>query len=238
MVAQNLAEVRYRISSACRRCGRKDADVLLVAVTKTFGADVVRSALESGQRDFGENYARELQIKRNELAGADVRWHFIGHLQTNKVRFIAEFVHLIHTVDSERVAGEIQRQAERSGRSVDVLLEVHTTDEATKTGVAPAKVIELAKSVSRLDRINLVGLMTMGPFADDPNESRPSFRQLSDLRNRIDREGIDRVAMRHLSMGMTHDFEVAIEEGATIVRIGTAIFGRRTVTHDSTEGAL
>ncbi len=238
MVAENLVDVRKRIAAAGGRSGRRVEDILLVAVSKTFGTESVRQAVGAGQLDFGENYAQELLSKHKEMAGSGARWHFIGHLQSNKVKYIADFVHLVHTVDSERVAGEIQRQAERVNRSIDVLIEVHTTDEPSKSGVPAGQALDLAKAVSRLDRVNLRGLMTMGPFSDDPEDSRRSFRQLARLRNQIEQAGIDRVSMQHLSMGMTHDFEVAIEEGATIVRIGTAIFGSRTgVSHDSTEGA-
>jgi pyridoxal phosphate enzyme (YggS family) len=238
MVAKNLVDVRNRIAAVCARCGRKADDILLVAVSKTIGAELLRQAIDAGQLDFGENYAQELQAKHKELGGSGIRWHFIGHLQSNKVKYIADYIHLIHTVDSERVAKEIQRQAEARNRSLDVLIEVHSTNEATKSGVLPAQALELARNISRLSRVNLLGLMTMGPFSDDPDDSKPSFQQLAELRKRIAQEGIDRVSMRHLSMGMTHDFEVAIEQGATIVRIGTAIFGRRNeVSHDRTEAA-
>jgi pyridoxal phosphate enzyme (YggS family) len=238
MVARNLVDVRNRIAAVCARRGRKPDDVLLVAVSKTIGAELLRQAIDAGQLEFGENYAQELQAKQKELGGSGIRWHFIGRLQSNKVKQIADYIHLIHTVDSERVAKEIQRQAEIRNRSVDVLIEVHSTDEATKSGVFPGQALELARNISRLSRVNLLGLMTMGPFSDDPDDSRPSFQQLAELKNRIAQDGIDRVSMRHLSMGMTHDFEVAIEEGATIVRIGTAIFGmRKEVSHDSMEAA-
>ncbi len=227
MIAQRLLDVRNRIKVACNRCGRNSESVQLVAVTKTFGAERVRQAIEAGQVDFGENYVQELRTKRQELQMFPVRWHFIGHLQTNKVKYIAEYVHLIHSVDNVRVAEEIQRFGDKIGRSLDVLIEIHSTDEATKSGVLPEHAASLIKGISRLSRVNVLGLMTMGPFSDDPNDSRPAFRLLAELSKRIDSEGIDRVSMRHLSMGMTHDFEVAIEEGATIIRIGTAIFGRR-----------
>ncbi len=236
MIAASLFDVRERIKVACLRCGRRPEGVLLVAVSKTFDAECVRQAIDAGQRDFGENYVQELQAKRKELDLAPVRWHFIGHLQSNKVKYIAGYVHLIHSVDNVRVAQEIDRQGEKLGRSVDVLVEVHSTDEATKFGVPPARTVDLVKAVSRFPRVNVVGLMTMGPFSEDPNDSRPAFRRLVELGRDITSEGIDRVAVRHFSMGMTHDFEVAIEEGATIVRIGTAIFGeRRKAPNDLTE---
>lgn len=238
MVTENLRVVQNRIGAACIRSGRSPEEVLLVAVTKTFDADAIRIAFDAGQRDFGENYVQELMEKHAALGNERIRWHYIGHLQSNKAKSIVDYVHLIHSVDNERVAQELNRRAERANRTIDVLLEVHTTDEATKFGVLPDKAFDLAKEVSRFKRIKIQGLMTMGPFSDNPNDSRPSFRQLVDVKRRIESEGIDNVAMRHLSMGMTHDFEVAIEEGATIVRIGTAIFGKRTsALTTQTEGA-
>ncbi len=227
MVAENLEIVRQRITEVCRRCGRDPDQVILLAVSKTFPPDTIREAIAAGQHDFGENYVQELLAKRDALGSESVRWHFIGHLQTNKVRSIVDFVHLIHSVDSVRLIEEIHRRAERIDRQVDVLLEVHTTDEATKSGVAPGAVLDLVKDAVRFDRVRIRGLMTMGPFSDDPNDSRPCFQTVRALRDRIEQEGIAGVRMDTLSMGMTHDFDVAIEEGAPIVRIGTAIFGRR-----------
>ncbi len=227
MVAENLEIVRQRLAGTCRRCGRDETDVQLVAVSKTFSPEVIREAIAAGQRDFGENYVQELLAKQESLAAELVRWHFIGHLQTNKVRSIIGSVHLIHSVDSFRLAEEIHRRAERIGRTVGILVEVHMTDEATKSGVAPADAPDLIREIARLDRVAIRGLMTMGPFSDDPNDSRPAFRRLRELRARIDEAALPGVRLEHLSMGMTHDFEVAIEEGATIVRIGTAIFGSR-----------
>lgn len=228
MVAENVETIKKRIRDVCSRCGRSPEDVLLVGVSKTFGVDSIQKAVDSGLFDIGENYAQELLEKRNSLGDNRIRWHFIGHLQSNKVKYVIDYVHLIHSVDNERVAEEIQKRAQKAGRIVDILIEVHTTDEATKYGVQPAATLDLLKRVSTFNRLRVQGLMTMGPFSDDPNDSRPSFRQVTELRERILREGIENVTMQHLSMGMTHDFEVAIEEGATIVRIGTAIFGTRT----------
>jgi hypothetical protein len=228
MVAENVETIKKRIGAACFRCGRRPEDVLLVGVSKNFGVDSIKNAVDSGLCDIGENYAQELLEKRNRLRDDRIRWHFIGHLQSNKVKYVIEYVHLIHTVDSDRVAEEIQKRAEKAGRVVDVLIEVHTTDEATKYGVRPSETLDLLKRISKFDRVKVRGLMTMGPFSDDPNDSRPSFQQLRVLREGMSREGIIQDPMLHLSMGMSHDFEVAIEEGATIVRIGTAIFGSRT----------
>lgn len=228
MIAQNVEILKNRIREACFRVGRKPEGVLLLGVTKTFGAEKVREAVEADLFDFGENYVQELNEKRAQLLDKQIRWHFIGHLQTNKVKYIAEYIHLIHSVDNEKLAEEIHKRAEKANRTIDILVEVHTTDEATKFGVLPSQTIELVKRISKYDRVRVQGLMTMGPFSDDPNDSRPSFQQVGDLKKQIEREGIENVEIRHLSMGMTHDFEVAIEEGATIIRIGTAIFGKRT----------
>ena len=228
MVKENVEIVKNRIRDLCFRCGRKPEDVLLLGVSKTFGIDTIREAVAADLFDLGENYAQELLEKQTHLNDNRIRWHFIGHLQSNKVKNIAEYIHLIHSVDNERLAEEIQKKAERYGRSIDVLVEVHTTDEATKYGVPPERTPELVKCISRFDRVHVQGLMTMGPFSDDPNDSRPSFRQLMEIGAQITREGIENVSMRHFSMGMSHDYGVAIEEGATIVRIGTAIFGQRT----------
>lgn len=232
MIAENIETVRKRIREACFRCGRKPEEVLLVGVTKTFSPQHIREAMAAGLRDFGESYAQELREKRELLRSEDIRWHFIGHLQTNKVKYLTDFVYLIHSVDNIRVAEEINKRAEKAARKVNILLEVRTTAEATKYGVVPDKTVELAKQVSKLPWISVLGLMTMGPFSDDPNDSRPSFRLLAELRKQIEQEGIPGITMQHLSMGMTHDFEVAIEEGATMLRIGTAIFGERKQQHD------
>jgi pyridoxal phosphate enzyme (YggS family) len=228
MVAENVEIIKNRIREVCLRCGRKPEDVLLLGVSKTFGIGKIREAVSTGLFDIGENYTHELSEKRDLLNDDRVRWHFIGHLQTNKVKYVAEYIHLIHSVDNDRVAEEIQRRAEKANRTIDVLVEVHTTDEATKFGVLPEKALELIKHISIFNRVKVRGLMTMGPFSDEPEDSRPSFQQLADLGKRITKEDIENVAMQHLSMGMSHDFEVAIEEGATIVRIGTRVFGERS----------
>jgi PLP dependent protein len=227
MVAENAEIIKNRIREVSLRCGRNPEDVLLLGVSKTFGIDKIREAVSAGIFDIGENYTQELDAKHKEFGDERVRWHFIGHLQSNKVKYIADYIHLIHSVDNDRVAEEIQKRAERSSRTVEVLIEVHSTDESTKFGVLPGQTLELVKRISIFDRVRIRGLMTMGPFSDDPDDSRPSFQMLASLAKRIGQEGIDNVTMQHLSMGMSHDFDVAIEEGATIVRIGTMLFGER-----------
>jgi PLP dependent protein len=227
MIAENLKNLRIRIEQTCQKCGRRSEDVQLIAVSKTFPVKAIQEAVGAGHIDFGENYVQELQEKRQVLAIHPVHWHFIGHLQSNKAKYIAEYIHLIHSVDDISLGKEISKRAERFKRVQDVLVEVHTTDEATKYGVPPKTTIALLKDLSQLQYLRVCGLMTMGPFSDDSNNSRQSFRQLADLKKEIVAEGIENIHMKHLSMGMTHDFEAAIEEGSTIVRIGTAIFGRR-----------
>jgi hypothetical protein len=201
--------------------------VTLVAVAKTFPADQVRSVVEAGVPDVGENYVQELLRKREVLVREAVRWHFIGTLQSNKVKYIVPWVTLIHAVDSEGLARAIDRRAAQSGHIQDVLLEVNTTGEESKHGVSPAETGALLRSMAPLENLLIAGLMTIGPFLPDPEGSRPMFRTLRRLRDELGAFGQANAPMGHLSMGMTGDFEVAIEEGATIIRIGTAIFGAR-----------
>lgn len=232
MIAENLEKLRAQIAERARKAGRDPRTVQLLAVSKTFDAGQVAEAFQAGAVDFGENFAQELREKHAQLAELPIRWHFIGHLQTNKVKVIAPFVSLIHSVDSLRLGEEISRRAEGSGRIIDVLIEVHTTDEATKFGVQPQDVVPLVHNLRSFPGIRIVGLMTMGPFSEDPENSRGSFHLTSELFREIAQAKIPGVEMRHLSMGMSHDFTVAIDEGATIVRIGTALFGKRTKHQD------
>jgi hypothetical protein len=227
MISANIELVRERIRRRCASSGRDPADVTLVVVAKTYSSGMIREALGAGARDIGENYVQELVAKRSELEGEEVRWHFVGHLQRNKVRHIVPWIHLIHAVDDASLAAEIDRRAEQASRTIDVLVEVNTTGESSKYGVPPEGVAGLVRSLGGFRNIRVAGLMTMGPMARDPERSRPMFRRLRELRDEMNTLGQDNVLMRHLSMGMTGDFEVAIEEGATLVRIGTAIFGAR-----------
>ncbi|HEX7573101.1 MAG TPA: YggS family pyridoxal phosphate-dependent enzyme [Bacteroidota bacterium] len=227
MISDNINSIREKISRACARAGRSSSEVTLLAVGKTFPSSAVREAVEAGVADVGENYVQELLSKRRDLSGSDVRWHFIGHLQSNKVKNVADWIHMIHAVDSTALAIEIDRRAAKSGRVIECLLEVNTTGESTKFGVAPGDVTALVKSLASCDNISLGGLMTIGPFLPDPEGSRPMFRRLRELKDEIGSLAQGNVTMRHLSMGMTGDFEIAIDEGATLVRIGTAIFGPR-----------
>jgi len=225
MIAQNIAAIRHRVEKACARAGRDPGSVRLIAVAKTFPPEAVRAAVAAGVPDIGENYVQELLRKREEIPDALIRWHFIGHLQSNKVRAIVPWIYAIHAVDSERLGREIAERAGRSGSRARVLLEVNTSGEESKFGVGPGDAAAVARGLSLMPELDVSGLMTIGPFLPDPEQSRPAFRLLRELKGRIEQEGTP--VGSELSMGMTNDFEVAIEEGATMIRIGTAIFGRR-----------
>ncbi len=228
MIGENVENIRQRIARACEHAGRKPEEITLVAVTKTFSAEFVRGAVQAGILDIGENFVQELRDKRAELHDEGIRWHFIGHLQTNKVKYIADWVFLVHSVDSLALGKEISKRAEQARRTIDILLEVNTTGEQSKFGLRPDAVIASVKGLSGLPNINVAGLMTIGPFLPDPEGSRPAFRLLRELRDAAVKQGFH---LPHLSMGMTNDFEVAIGEGATLIRVGTAIFGKRSKQH-------
>ncbi len=224
-VAERWRAVTARVAAACERAGRAPGEVTVVAVSKTHPADAIRQALAAGATDFGENYAQELAGKAAELAGAPaLRWHFIGRLQRNKARLVAGKVALIHAVDSADLAAEIARRA--AGAVQPILLAVNVGGEASKGGVTPDTAASVARALAAVAGTSLDGLMTMPPPADDPEASRPHFLALRALRDRLADE-LGR-PLPVLSMGMSHDFEVAIACGATHVRIGTAIFGSRT----------
>lgn len=227
VISENIEEIRRRIAERCRQNGRNPSEVKLVAVSKTFPPSAVAAAVDVGLLDIGENYVQELLHKREVLGDKGIRWHFIGHLQSNKVKYIAEWIHLVHAVDNIGLAREIDKRARQANRVIECLIEVNTTDEQTKFGVKPDAALEFVKSISDLENIRVAGLMTIGPFLPDPEASRPMFQTLRSLRERIAQLNLQNVTMKHLSMGMTGDFEVAIDEGATLIRIGTAIFGKR-----------
>lgn len=228
MIRENVETIRGRIEVACRKANRDPAGVTLLAVGKTFNAEAVKEVVEAGVLDVGENYVQELLDKKEKIGSNNIRWHFIGHLQSNKVKYIVPWIYLVHSVDNIGLASELNKRAGSAKRTLDVLIEVNTTAEDSKFGVRPDATMEFVKSLAGLNNICIAGLMTIGPFLPDPEGSRPMFRTLRELKDQIGRIGQPNVRMEHLSMGMTGDFEVAIDEGATIVRIGTAIFGRRT----------
>lgn len=225
-IAENLAAVQARLARAAERAGRDPASITLVGVSKTMPAERVRAAYDAGLRQFGENRVQEGQSKVEALRLPDATWHLIGHLQTNKARAAVGSFDLIHSVDSERVAAAISREADRLDRDVRVLLEVNYGGEESKFGVAPDEAVALARRAAELARIHVVGVMTVAPHVADPEDVRPVFRGMRELGARV-RASVGAGAEWHLSMGMTNDFDVAIQEGATIVRVGRAIFGER-----------
>ncbi|QSV45806.1 YggS family pyridoxal phosphate-dependent enzyme [Geobacter benzoatilyticus] len=225
-IGENLLHIRELIAAAARRAGRDPETVRLVAVSKTKPAAAVDEAARAGQRLFGENYVQEFTTKAKEV-NAPVEWHFIGALQSNKVRQIAGLVTLIHSVDRLSLAQEIERQWAKLDAVCDVLIQVNIAGEATKSGTTAADLITLVKEVAALPHLRVRGLMTMPPFFDDPEGARPYFRELKRLAGVVAAEEIPGVAMEELSMGMSGDFEAAVEEGATLVRIGTSLFGER-----------
>ena len=225
-IADNLELVRSKIAAAATKADRDPLSIRLVAVSKTKPAVAVNEAAMAGQRLFGENYAQELVDKAAQLTG-NIEWHYIGGLQSNKVRQIAGLVAMIHSMDRLSLACEIDRQWGRLGRVCDVLIQVNIACESTKRGATKAEVVELARKTAQLPHLRVRGLMTMPPFFDDPERARPYFRELKRLAGELAAEGIPNVEMDELSMGMSGDFEVAIEEGATLVRVGSLIFGER-----------
>jgi pyridoxal phosphate enzyme (YggS family) len=227
MVKENLKSIEERISAACARSGRKRSDVLLLCVTKTKPVEMLEEAYAAGYRDFGENKVQEITKKRPQLP-SDVRWHMIGHLQTNKVKQVIEDgTVMIHSVESEHLAKEISKRAEAAGIVMPVLVEVNVAKEESKFGVMPEDTEAFIRSIAPLPGIRIKGLMTSAPYTEDPQTNRPYFKTLRQLMIDINGQNIDNVNMCELSMGMTGDFEVAVEEGATIIRIGTGIFGER-----------
>ncbi|WP_140945849.1 YggS family pyridoxal phosphate-dependent enzyme [Candidatus Thermokryptus mobilis] len=226
MIFDNVQKIKQKIREVCLKTGRNPEDVTIVAVTKTVPVERIIEVVNAGIYDIGENKVQELLEKRKSID--NVRWHFVGHLQTNKVKYIVDFVHLIHSVDSFKLALEIEKRARRINRVVDVLIEVNTSGERTKYGVKPEETLNLVRQISEnCEYVWVKGLMTVAAYLPNPEDVRPMFRTLRELRDEISKFNFRNVEMRHLSMGMSNDYEVAVEEGATIVRIGTAIFGPR-----------
>ena len=226
-IPENVARVKERIAAACRRSGRRVEDVRLVAISKTMPPEMIRAAYDAGLREFGENRVQEAKAKRPALSDLTATWHLVGHLQTNKAGPARELFHWIHSVDSLRLAEKLAQAAPCSSDRLPVLLEVNLGEEAAKSGVRGDEVGALAEQVARLETLDLRGLMVIPPFLEDPELVRRYFRRLRELAGEIASRNLPNVSMQELSMGMSHDFEVAIEEGATMVRVGTAIFGPR-----------
>lgn len=223
-VADNLKSIRGRIERAALRVGRDPSDIKLVAVTKNVSVPQIEEAITAGVTDIGENRAQEALGKFRELGGR-VTWHFVGHLQTNKVKYVVDFVELVHSVDSLRLAKEMERRARDGGKVQKILVEVNVSGERSKFGLPSGELMDFLEEITGFKHLAVEGLMTMAPLVDDPEMARPVFSSLRKLFEKVKEEGPPGVKMRYLSMGMTNDFEVAIEEGSNMVRIGTGIFG-------------
>jgi pyridoxal phosphate enzyme (YggS family) len=227
-IADNLAGVRSRIAEAARRSGRDPAGITLIAVSKTFDADYVRAAYRAGQRHFGENKVQEAERKLAETAGdlPDARWHLIGHLQSNKAKRAAVFA-AIHSIDSVELLRRVDAAATELGTAPEILIQADLAGEENKFGAAEGEVEAIARAALAARAVRLTGLMLLPPWNENQEETRPWFVRLRELRDRLIAAGIPQSCLRHLSMGMSHDYEAAVEEGATLIRVGTAIFGKR-----------
>ena len=226
VLKENYANILNNVHNACERAGRKIEDVTLIAVSKTKPVEMLQEIYECGCRDFGENKVQEIMDKFEKLPD-DIRWHMIGHLQTNKVKYIVDKVYMIHSVDSIKLAKEISKEAVKKNVTVKVLLEVNVAKEETKFGLLTEEVLDFYKEVIDLPGLKVCGLMTIAPYVENPEENRQHFVNLKQLMVDIESEKTDNISVGELSMGMTGDYEVAIEEGATYVRVGTGIFGER-----------
>jgi PLP dependent protein len=227
VLKKRLSNVKERIKKAAINCGRDPDTIRLVAVSKTIPEDMVREAIKAGAYILGENYIQEAGNKINALSAYPVSWHFIGHLQSNKAKYAVKLFDMIHTVDSLKLAKELNKQAKKINKIQKILIQVNISMESTKSGVHEEDAQKLIKEISLFENISIKGLMTMPPFFNNPEEAGPCFSALRNLRDKIRDGAIKNINMQELSMGMTGDFEVAIKQGATLVRIGTAIFGER-----------
>jgi PLP dependent protein len=225
---ERIKKIKSRIGKAAMSCDRDPKLVRMVAASKTVSADDVKSAITAGIHIFGENYIQEAIDKIASIADNRISWHFIGHLQSNKAKYAVRYFDLIHSVDSIKLAKEINKQAKKINKIQKILVQVNISMESTKSGVAVEDAVLLIKEISRLENISVIGLMTMPPYFNSPEKVRPYFKGLVQLKNNIISENIPNISMDELSMGMTGDFEAAVCEGSTLVRIGTAIFGERS----------
>lgn len=226
-ISKNLEQIKQNIKEVCQRCGRTPDEITLIAVSKTMPVEDILEAADSGQLHFGENRARELEQKMLEIDRDDIIWHMIGNLQTRQIKNIAGGVHVVHSVEQLKYMQEINRRAEQAGRVVDILIQVNISNEVQKGGCRPEEVGGLLSEASRLGNIRVIGLMGMAALTDNPEETRPQFKLLKQvLESHRSRNG-GNIQLQHLSMGMSNDYEVAIEEGATMIRVGSAIFGSR-----------
>lgn len=226
MVTENLKQVEEKIVKACERSGRPREEVTLIAVSKTKPVEMIEEAMRSGIRIFGENKVQEI-IKKEAVLPNDIDWHLIGHLQRNKVRQIAGKAAMIHSVDSLRLAEQIQKEYEKINETAKILVEVNVAREESKFGLMPEETEKVVREIAKMPNITVCGLMTIAPYVENPEDNRVHFQNLRKLLVDINAKNIDNISMRELSMGMTGDYEIAIEEGATFVRVGTGIFGER-----------
>ncbi|MBA1333768.1 MAG: UPF0001 protein YggS [Firmicutes bacterium] len=226
-IRSNIQEIEYRIAKAASMAGRSRDEIKLVGVTKTVGIETIKEAIEAGINVIGENRVQEMEEKYGKLLDYPLEWHLIGHLQSNKVKYIVDKVDLIHSIDRMSVVEEIEKRAAGIDRRVDVLLQVNVSGEETKFGIPPEKLMGFIDRARQCKFMNIKGLMTIAPYTEDPETVRPVFRKLHEIFMELKEKKLDGVSMEYLSMGMTGDFEVAIEEGANIVRIGSGIFGER-----------
>ncbi len=231
-VKENLRQVQQRIACAAERAGRDPSEVILVGAAKAVDVERLRAAVDAGLQHIGENYAQEAWAKYQQI-GDEVTWHFIGHLQTNKAKSVVRFCRFVQSLDRMALAEELSKRAGQIGREVFCLVEVNIAGEGTKGGISPDEVEGFIRKVADLPNLRIVGLMAMPPYEPDPEQVRPCFRQMGFLFERLKGLDIPKAEMRYLSMGMSHDFEVAIEEGANMVRVGTALFGPRPQKHRS-----
>ncbi len=226
-IKENLWVIQQRMAEACQRSGRSISHVRLIGVTKTVSSESIREGVEAGVGILGENYVQEAMKKMELLKDLPLEWHFIGHLQSNKARFAAGIFQLIHTLDRLSLARELNKAARRLDRKIAVLLQVNVGDESSKSGVQPHELTTLHREVSRMEGLHVQGLMTLPPYREDPEEVRPFFQRMRELLDGIRDRSQNPEDLKELSMGMSHDFQVAIEEGATLIRVGTALFGVR-----------
>ncbi|MCX8129969.1 MAG: YggS family pyridoxal phosphate-dependent enzyme [Clostridia bacterium] len=225
-IKHNIEDIRKRVEKAALKSGRSLSDIEIIAVSKTVEPERINKAIEAGLKNLGENRVQEL-CEKYDILSEECKWHLIGHLQTNKVKYIVDKVALIHSVDRIDLAREIDLRAKKAGKILDILVQINVAGEESKFGLSSEESLEFIKNVSKFDNISVKGLMTIAPLVQNQEEVRPVFRELRKIFIDIKRENIDNINMDYLSMGMSNDFEVAIEEGSNMVRIGTAIFGRR-----------
>ena len=226
-IKENLDKINRQIFETAKACDRSPDDVKLIAVSKRKSVQAIKEAIEAGAGHFGENYIQEAVEKIDIIADESITWHFIGHLQSNKAKFAVKYFEYIHTVDKLKLAKEINKQAKKNNKIQKILLQINIGEELTKSGAGIENAIDLVKQIHKFENISIEGLMCMPPFFDDPEEARTYFRQLVQIKGKIMDENFDSVSMGHLSMGMSGEFRVAIEEGSTMVRVRTSIFGNR-----------